>query len=186
MSAEVPRVYVGSFWNAARFHDENRRLFESEQNALFHDIQRLPRTSTLRKLNDFVARAHTAIAHAYVMGVCKTLWRGGALTVDRENKRRQIIKDLPAIYERIVEEYNIPKGDLPEQKHLRYMLEKYDFNKMHTVNKKMVETVQRMMALDVPRLMTMLNELRNKEEADEVRITVHGGAFDVRFFIGCR
>ncbi|CAF1154756.1 unnamed protein product [Didymodactylos carnosus] len=57
---EVCRVYVGSFWSKPLHFDSNRRLFELETKDLLDDLESLPKTATLRKLNDLIKRARLA------------------------------------------------------------------------------------------------------------------------------
>ncbi len=57
---EVVRVYIGSFWAQPLMIADNRKLFEAEEQDLFHDIQSLPQNATLRKLNDLIKRARLA------------------------------------------------------------------------------------------------------------------------------
>ena len=64
---EVARVYIGSFWDQPLRFDINRRLFEAEEQDLFHDLQSLPRNAALRKLNDLIKRARLAKVHAYII-----------------------------------------------------------------------------------------------------------------------
>ena len=64
---EVSRVYIGSFWDQPLRFDINRRLFEAEEQDLFHDLQSLPRNAALRKLNDLIKRARLAKVHAYII-----------------------------------------------------------------------------------------------------------------------
>lgn len=56
---EVARVYIGSFWDQPFFHQDNKKLFEMEENDLFKDLESLPRSMTVRKINDVVKRARS-------------------------------------------------------------------------------------------------------------------------------
>merc|ERR1719434_479717 len=64
---EVSRVYIGSFWDEPLTNDEQRRLFESEENDLYTSLAQLPRGAAVRKLNDLIKRARLAKVHAYLM-----------------------------------------------------------------------------------------------------------------------
>eukprot|EP00442_Polarella_glacialis_P005824 CAMPEP_0115068208 /NCGR_PEP_ID=MMETSP0227-20121206/11837_1 /TAXON_ID=89957 /ORGANISM="Polarella glacialis, Strain CCMP 1383" /LENGTH=114 /DNA_ID=CAMNT_0002454399 /DNA_START=141 /DNA_END=482 /DNA_ORIENTATION=+ len=49
---EVSRVYVGSFWDEPLKNENLRELFEKEENDLYTRIAQLPRTASVRKVND--------------------------------------------------------------------------------------------------------------------------------------
>lgn len=56
---EVSRVYIGSFWDQPYLFDEQRKLFEAEQEDLFKDLIDIPRQAATRKLNDLIRRCRT-------------------------------------------------------------------------------------------------------------------------------
>ena len=45
---EVPRVYIGSWWDKQLRHAEMRALFELEEQDLFKDFRQMPRGAALR------------------------------------------------------------------------------------------------------------------------------------------
>merc|ERR1719343_820238 len=64
---EVSRVYIGSFWDEPLSNDEQRRLFESEENDLYTHLAQLPRSAAVRKLNDLIKRVRLAKVHAHLI-----------------------------------------------------------------------------------------------------------------------
>ena len=57
---EVPRVYTGSFWDQQLQFVMHKDMFEREEQALFNDLQSLPRDTARRKLDDLIKRAKVA------------------------------------------------------------------------------------------------------------------------------
>ena len=67
---EVSRVYIGSFWDQPYLFDEQRGLFEAEQEDLFKDLQCIPRGSATRKLNDLIRRCRMIRVSCCCLFVC--------------------------------------------------------------------------------------------------------------------
>ncbi|CAF1599345.1 unnamed protein product [Rotaria magnacalcarata] len=151
---EVCRVYVGSFWSKPLQFDSNRRLFELETKDLFDDLESLPKTATLRKLNDLIKRARLAKVHALIVS---ELRESMPSVFGKDSKRKELINKLHLVYEKIQREHNIPIGDFPKidrmQESLRNM---QDFTKFKILDKKLLERVDKMLAEDVPKLMSMI------------------------------
>lgn len=169
---EVARVYIGSFWDQPLQIDENRKLFEFEANDLFSDIQTLPRNAALRKLNDFIKRARLAKVHAYVIAELKNQMPA---VFGKDKKKEQLLNKLSDVYMKIQKEQNISPGDFPPVLKMKEQLRKYDFSKFAPLKTKLIESLDRMLANEIPRLMAMI-PLENESESDR---SVQGGAFTV-------
>ncbi|KYB29743.1 EH domain-containing protein 3 [Tribolium castaneum] len=169
---EVARVYIGSFWDQPLRYDVNRRLFEDEKQDLFKDLQSLPRNAALRKLNDLIKRARLAKVHAYIIS---ELRKEMPSVFGKDSKKKELIKSLGAIYERLQKEHQISPGDFPEIKKMQEILANQDFTKFHPLKPKLLEIVDRMLADDIANLMAKipLEEVNNTETTGNVK----GGAF---------
>nr|XP_027210270.1 EH domain-containing protein 1-like isoform X1 [Penaeus vannamei] len=170
---EVARVYIGSFWDQPLRYDVNRRLFEAEEQDLFADLQSLPRNAALRKLNDLIKRARLAKVHAYIISELK---KEMPSMFGRESKKKELIKNLGTIYEKIQREHQISPGDFPEIKRMQDQLQHHDFTKFNLIKPRLLEAVDKMLAEDIARLMAMIpvEEATSNKEAAIIR----GGAFD--------
>lgn len=167
---EVVRVYIGSFWDKQLQFDENRRLFEAEQEDLFADIQSLPRSAAVRKLNEMIKRARLAKVHAFILtylkGEMPSLW-------GKQSKKEELISNLHNVFHSIQKRYQLPVGDFPPIKRMQQQLEEYDFGKFPKLNQALVDTVDLMLAKDLTRIMKMLP----KEEEATKNKRIKGGAF---------
>ncbi|CAG0879451.1 unnamed protein product [Cyprideis torosa] len=168
---EVPRVYIGSFWDQPLRYDSNRRLFEAEEQDLFQDLQALPRNSALRKLNDLIKRARLAKVHAYIISA---LHKEMPSMFGKDSKKKELIKNLDKVYDKIQLEHQISLGDFPELDHMKEVLGRYDWTRFHTLRPKLIEAVDKMLEEEIARLMSMV-----PQEEDVVKERkVQGGAFD--------
>jgi EH domain-containing protein 1 len=150
---EVARVYIGSFWDQPLRYDVNRRLFEDEEQDLFRDMQSLPRNAALRKLNDLIKRARLAKVHAFIVS---ELRKDMPSMFGKDGKKKDLIKNLGQVYDRIQREQQISPGDFPDIKKMQEMLANHDFTKFHPLKPKLLEVVDHMLATDIARLMDMI------------------------------
>ncbi|KAJ1531808.1 hypothetical protein ONE63_000462 [Megalurothrips usitatus] len=169
---EVARVYIGSFWDQPLRYDVNRRLFEDEEQDLFKDLQSLPRNAALRKLNDLIKRARLAKVHAYIIAALR---KDMPSMFGKDSKKKELIKNLSTVYEQIQREYQISPGDFPDIKKMQEQLAHHDFTKFHPIKPKLLETVDKMLAEDIARLMAQIPQ--EEEVASTDLSTVKGGAF---------
>lgn len=150
---EVARVYIGSFWDQPLRYDGNRRLFEDEEQDLFRDLQSLPRNAALRKLNDLIKRARLAKVHAYIMAELKNQMPA---FFGKDVKKKELIKNLGQVYDKIQREHQISPGDFPDIKKMQEHLLNVDFTKVHSLRPQLLEVVDQMLAVDIARLMEMI------------------------------
>nr|XP_023025028.1 EH domain-containing protein 1-like [Leptinotarsa decemlineata] len=167
---EVVRVYIGSFWDEPLRYDVNRRLFEDETQDLFRDLQSLPKNSALRKLNDLIKRARLAKVHAFLISEIKKEMP----VFGKEHKKKDIIKHLDQIYDKIQKEHSISIGDFPDIHKMQELLVKQDFSKFHSLKPKLLEVVNEMLSNDISQLMSMIPHDSSPTSLDAVR----GGAFE--------
>ncbi|CAH1103169.1 unnamed protein product [Psylliodes chrysocephalus] len=171
---EVARVYIGSFWDQPLRYDVNRRLFEDEEQDLFKDLQSLPRNAALRKLNDLIKRARLAKVHAYIIA---ELRKEMPSIFGKDSRKKELIKNLGQIYDRLQREHQISPGDFPEIKKMQDVLINLDFSKFNPLKPKLLDIVDRMLSDDISTLMAkipMEAEEKSQKNGDGV---VQGGAF---------
>ncbi|KAK5639029.1 hypothetical protein RI129_011521 [Pyrocoelia pectoralis] len=170
---EVARVYIGSFWDQPLRYDVNRRLFEDEEQDLFRDLQSLPRNAALRKLNDLIKRARLAKVHAYIIS---ELRKSMPPVFGKDSKKKELIKNLGQIYDKLQREHQISLGDFPDIKKMQEVLQNQDFTKFHPIKPKLLEIVDRMLADDISVLMAKIPQ----EEVNHIEseVIIKGGAFE--------
>lgn len=142
-------------------YDVNRRLFEDEEQDLFRDLQSLPRNAALRKLNDLIKRARLAKVHAYIIS---ELRKDMPSMFGKDSKKKDLIKNIGTIYDRLQREHQISPGDFPDIKKMQEILQNQDFSKFHSLKPHLIETVDRMLATDIARLMSLIPQ----EESETV------------------
>jgi len=152
-SPEVARVYIGSFWDEPLTNDSQRKLFESEENDLFTNLAGLPHSAAVRKLNDLIKRARLARVHAFILDYLKrkmpSMWGKG-------REQSKLLAKLPAVFQDIAKERNLPLGDFPDPKTVQEVLAGVDFASLPRLDKKKLEVLDSMLNHDVPKLLMMV------------------------------
>lgn len=74
----------------------------------------------------------------------------------KEGKKKELIKNLSSIYDQLQREHQISPGDFPDVKKMQENLAHHDFSKFNPLKPKLLETVDKMLAEDISRLMQIL------------------------------
>jgi len=170
---EVPRVYIGSFWDQPFLHNENRKLFEAELQDLFDDINTLPQNSALRKLDDLIKRARLAKVHAFIISHLHDSMPG---MFGKDNAKAKLIRDLDKTYDFIAQKYSISRGDFPDIDKMRDKLRTADWSKFVGLKIGLMQKIDQMIGREVPELMKLIKI----DEAQKVgaQKIVGGGVMD--------
>jgi hypothetical protein len=70
-AAEVPRVYIGSFWDRPWMHVGMLDLMEAEENDLIEDLVTLPQNNVMNKINEIARRARVVEVSGGGLGMVK-------------------------------------------------------------------------------------------------------------------
>ncbi|KAK7883036.1 hypothetical protein WMY93_029210 [Mugilogobius chulae] len=168
---EVLRVYIGSFWSEPLMVTDNRKLFELEEEDLFTDIQNLPRNAALRKLNDLVKRARLVRVHSHIINYLKQEMPS---VFRKDNKKKNLIHELPVIFAKIQLQHNISPGDFPDCTKMQEQLMAHDFTKFKTLKPSLMAALDELLSCDIAKLMPLLRQ-EELEAGDQPG--VQGGAF---------
>lgn len=74
----------------------------------------------------------------------------------KDSKKKDLIKNIGNIYDRLQREHQISPGDFPDIKKMQEVLQNQDFSKFHSLKPQLLETVDRMLATDIAKLMSMI------------------------------
>lgn len=149
---EVVRVYIGSFWEKPLVTEDNRALFELEQNELLMDLRSLPRYAAVRKINELVKRARLGIVHAHVLSHLKSQMP----FFGKEKKQRELIENLHKEFFKIHKTTGLAVGDFPNLERMKENLSQATFSEFPKFNEKLISAMNRVLAEDIPRLMRQL------------------------------
>jgi EH domain-containing protein 1 len=94
----------------------------------------------------------------------------------KDSKKKELIKNLDKIYEKIQRVHSISLGDFPDIHKMREILDVQDFRTFKTLDKTLIEKVENMLAVDVTQLMQMLPKEDYKHSIEQTS-TIKGGAF---------
>lgn len=74
----------------------------------------------------------------------------------KDSKKKDLIKNLENVYEKIRKEQQISASDFPDISKMQDMLSKYDFSKFHSHKPKLIEDVDQMLCEDIAKVKAMI------------------------------
>lgn len=105
--------------------------------------------------------------HAYIIS---SLRKEMPVAFGKESKKKELIKALPQVFDRLQREHQISMGDFPDVKKMQETLQHHDFTKFQLLKPKLLETVDKMLSDDIARLMEMLPLEDYKQKPEDSNI----------------
>ncbi|XP_061405979.1 LOW QUALITY PROTEIN: EH domain-containing protein 3-like [Lethenteron reissneri] len=152
-----PRVYAAAFRDGPLRWDWNRDLLEVNERDFMNDLRSLPRLAPLRRLNDVIARARLARAHACIVSALHSqlplFGRRAALT--------ELVAQggLAPVLEVAHQRWGLPVGDRPEMEPMQEWLMHCDMSFIRPMERRLLAAVDTLLQRDAPAL---LSRFRNE------------------------
>ncbi|EOD32492.1 hypothetical protein EMIHUDRAFT_456074 [Emiliania huxleyi CCMP1516] len=167
-SAEVPRVYIGSFWDRPWQNTGMLDLMEAEENDLIEDLVTMPQNNVMNKINEIARRARVVEAHTHLLAHLRAKvvakWYG-----KREEQARLCTPEgLLAAYEQVQREHDLSRGDFPLPSRMASVLRAYDFTdfyKPSVERSKKLKALRELTECDIPELITRLHSVQQRRQA---------------------
>mmetsp|Transcript_42842 Transcript_42842/g.104722 ORF Transcript_42842/g.104722 Transcript_42842/m.104722 type:complete len:515 (-) Transcript_42842:184-1728(-) len=160
---EVPRVYMGSFWDQDDDTQSvwmesaaHQQLLVREKEDLIKELISLPQNSIMRRISELVKRARAVKVHAFIIHYLRKQIAGWAtVTVwNKTEKQAQLIQSLDREFVMAARRYNLPLGDFPNVNKMRASLREIkDLRDIPKLNKNLVAEMDKMFTADIPRLL---------------------------------
>mmetsp|Transcript_103596 Transcript_103596/g.322839 ORF Transcript_103596/g.322839 Transcript_103596/m.322839 type:complete len:464 (+) Transcript_103596:35-1426(+) len=150
---EVARVYVGSFWDEPLEAHELGSLFEREKDDLYSQIQHLPRSATISKINDLSRRARLVKSHALLLEHLRnsmpSMW-------GQAQQWEELLRKLQSVYLEVSQKHGVPLGDFPETDSMRQKLAATDYSKLPRIDKLKIDKLNTLLSNDIPSLLRLV------------------------------
>lgn len=109
--------------------------------------------SAVRKINELVKRVRICKVHAYIIAHLKEQM---PMMMGHSKKQRELIDDLPKVFRSVMKKYNLAPGDFPDLDDFRSKLQEQDFSRFAKLKQPMLDEVETVLGIDIPRLMEAL------------------------------
>mmetsp|Transcript_2384 Transcript_2384/g.5661 ORF Transcript_2384/g.5661 Transcript_2384/m.5661 type:complete len:446 (-) Transcript_2384:206-1543(-) len=124
---EVARVFVSSFWNEPYRFQDHKTLFEEDKAAVVKELQTLPHTALLRKINNLTARVRRVRTHVKVVGYLRSRIPLHLLAFRADGLiRHWMCANLEFLLSEAQRVHGLSSGDMPKLEVLRGKLQDFE------------------------------------------------------------
>jgi len=168
---EVMRVYISSFWDKPYHIKECEKLFELEKQDLLSDLKSLPRSSAVRKVNEFVKRTRRAKVHALI---CEAL-RAKFGIFGKEKKQKELLATMAEVFKTVSTKNNVPMGDFPNPHKFASIMKNFEMWKIPSLKPQEIQAIDEVLGRGVPRLLEQVEQKRQAVNNDQHNPFMSGG-----------
>ena len=160
-SPEVPRVYLGSFWDAPYQNAGMAGLLEAEEDDLVQELAALPEDNVMNKINEIARRARLVQVHVHLMSLMReqviSKWMG------RKQAQEWVCspEGMRHCYTMTQRQHSLSQGDFPDWRRLSESLREFDFNQLYKPSaerSKKLKLLHELMEDDIPHLIQQLHD----------------------------
>ncbi|CAE7528303.1 Ehd1 [Symbiodinium natans] len=124
---EVARVFVSSFWNEEYRFKDHQTLFEEDKAAVVKELQSLPHTALLRKINNLTARVRRVRTHVIVVGYLRSRIPLHLRALGADGPiRHWLCSNLESLLSEAQRVHGLSSGDMPKLEVLRGKLHDFE------------------------------------------------------------
>lgn len=152
---EVLRLYIGSFIDQPYQNDELAYLFDKESTDLISDLKGLPRSSSIRKVNEFVKRGRQAKVHALI---CNHLYSQFGYFY-KDATQEECLKNMRQHFQTVSKKYNIPKGDFPNPDQFTDIIKEFKIYEFPALDEKSITTIDDVLSKGCAKLLEKMSNL---------------------------
>jgi hypothetical protein len=163
---EVPRVYMGSFWDEPFRETGMTDLMEREEADLISELAGLPDDDIMTKINEIVRRARHVQCHVHLMAYMRS--RVCSKMFGRRDEQAWICTEagMAHCYDETRRRHQLSRGDFPNWRPLAQRLQDIDFTALYKPSLERstkLKQLNELMESDVPRLIQQLHALQKRQ-----------------------
>jgi len=106
-------------------------------------------------VNEIVKRARLAKVNAYIIS---NLRNEMPSLFGKEKAQQKLLEELNREFNKVHRQFQLPVGDFPEVNSFREKLRTYDFTKFAKLNQKLIDSMDQVLADDIPKLLKQFQQ----------------------------
>ena len=158
-SPEVPRVFIGSFWDAPFRETGMRPLMEAEEADLIRELATLPEDNVMSKINEIARRARLVQVHVHLMSYMREQVQGRWMGRKQAQEYLCSQEGMAECYVATQRAHALSRGDFPDWRRLASQLSTFDFSKIYKPSverSRKLKLLHELMESDIPQLIQQL------------------------------